>query len=96
MTRALYLCANQLTTVGESAKGVELAERALAQGQNEPVVLYNVACFYAMQGDTERALELLENAVNLGWGDRAWLETDSDLDSLRQIDRFKTLLAGMH
>ena len=94
--RALYLCANQLCNVGELAKGVELAERALSQVQNEPVVLYNVACFYAMQGDTERALELLENAVNLGWGDRAWLETDSDLDSLRQIDRFKTLLAGMH
>jgi adenylate cyclase len=41
-------------------------------------------------------LELLEKAVDLGWGDRAWLETDSDLVSLRDIPRFKFLLKRIH
>lgn len=91
-TRALYVGANQLCNVGELDKGMELAERALGQDENEPVVLYNVACFYAMKGDPDRSLELLERAVERGWGDRAWLETDSDLDSLRNDDRFKALL----
>ena len=91
-TRALYVCAQNLCCVGEQEKGHELAERALNQDEDEPVVLYNVACFYAHAGNKERSLELLELAVDKGWGDKAWLETDSDLDSIRELPRFKKLL----
>jgi adenylate cyclase len=91
-TRALYVCAQNLCCVGEQKKGIELAERALGQDQNEPVVLYNVACFYAHAGDKDRSLELLESAIDKGWGDRAWLETDSDLDSIREHPRFQAIL----
>jgi adenylate cyclase len=94
-TRALYVGALQLCIVGDQEKGLELAERASGQDENEPNVLYNGACFYAMQGDTDRSFELLSRAVELGWGDRAWLETDSDLDSLRADKRFVALLEGM-
>jgi len=94
-TRALYIGANQLSNVGEREKGLEMAERALGQDENEPIVLYNVACFFAMQGNVDRALELLTGAIERGWGDRAWLETDSDLDALRSDDRFSALLEGM-
>jgi adenylate cyclase len=94
-TRALYIGSNLLSTVGEQEKGTELAERALAQDENEPVVLYNVACFYAIEGNSDRALELLAQAVERGWGDRAWLETDSDLDVLRADERFTALLENM-
>src|SRR5262249_58984903 len=92
-TRALYFGAQNLWRVGEHAKAKELAERALRQDQNEPVVLYNVACFYVEQGDSERAIELLEKAVDLGWGDRAWMMNDSDLAPLHEHPRFKALLA---
>ncbi|MCW8925305.1 MAG: tetratricopeptide repeat protein [Xanthomonadales bacterium] len=91
-TRALYFGAQNLVKVGENQKGVELAERALGQDQDEPVVLYNVACFYALQGDPDRSIELLTKAVTQGWGDREWLETDSDLDTLRSDERFKELI----
>ena len=60
----------------------------MQQGMNEPVVLYNVACFYPGLGETERAIDLLEQAVSLGWGDRAWMENDSDLEPLRDEPRF--------
>jgi len=92
-TRALYFGAQNLVLVGENEKGRELAERALGQDQDEPVVLYNVACFYALQGDPDRCIELLTKAIDEGWGDREWLETDSDLDTVRDDDRFKALLA---
>ena len=94
-TRALYVGANQLCNVGEHKKGLELAERALGPDEKEPVVLYNVACFYAMEGNAEKSLDLLERAVENGWGDRAWLDTDSDLDSLRDNVRFKAILEGV-
>lgn len=96
--RALCVGAGTLCGAGEMEKGMEWAERALALGQdgNEPVALYNVACLYAMQGDVDRSIELLTRAVEQGFGDRAWLETDSDLDVLRQDHRFNALLERMN
>lgn len=95
-TRALYIGASNLSFLGDSQRAMEWASRAYDAGSDEPMVLYNVACTYALLGEPERALELLEKAVDLGWGDRAWLETDSDLDSLRDIPRFKFLLKRIH
>src|SRR3546814_9607051 len=60
-TRALYIGAQNLWHVGEQKKSAELAEQALGQGQDEPMVLYNVACLYTTQGNPQRALELLRS-----------------------------------
>jgi adenylate cyclase len=95
-TRALYIGAANLSSLGDTQRAKDWAERAFDTGREEPMVLYNVACTYALLGEAERAMELLEKAVDLGWGDRAWLETDSDLDSLRDIPRFKFLLKRIH
>jgi len=94
-TRALIIGAAQLCIIGEQEKGLEMAERALGQDENHPNLFYNAACFYALQGDIDRSLELLARAVELGWGNRDWLETDSDLDSLRADHRFVALLKRM-
>ncbi len=92
-TRAIYFAAQNLYRVGEKAKATALAEEAMKQGVNEPVVLYNVACFYTGMGETERAITLLEQAVSQGWGDRAWMANDSDLVPLYEHPRFQALLA---
>ena len=91
-TRALYLGAAILASLAERERALEWAERARSAAPDEPMVLYNVACTCAVLGETDRALDLLENAIRLGWGDRAWLESDSDLDKLRGEPRFKALL----
>jgi adenylate cyclase len=91
-TRALCCGANQLSNVGEQERGLKMVEEALVRGGDEPLVLYNGACFFSLKGDTARAIELLERAVEKGWGDKAWLETDSDLDPVRDDPRFGTLL----
>jgi adenylate cyclase len=93
--RALYIGAANLSSMNEKAQALDWATRAYKAGREEPVVLYNVACTYALLGETERSLDLLEQAVELGWGDRAWLETDSDLNSLHGEARFQALLDGV-
>jgi adenylate cyclase len=95
-TRAIYFAAQNLFRIGERDKAIAMAEQAMQQGMNEPVVLYNVACFYTGMGDNTRAIELLEQAVSLGWGDRAWMENDSDLEPLHVDPRFQALLARIH
>jgi hypothetical protein len=46
-------------------------------------------------GDKDRALELLDQAVQQGFGYRAWLEKDSDLDPVRDDPRFAKILARL-
>ena len=56
------------------------------------MVLYNVACVFALLGLVEPALDSLEQAVRSGLRQRGWYEHDSNLDPLRSYQRFQDLL----
>jgi hypothetical protein len=57
------------------------------QGTN----LYNDACYQALFGDRERAVEILEKALSLNPELTEWSKQDSDLDSLRKMKAFKAI-----
>ncbi len=90
--RALYLGAGALAQLGERDRALEWTRRAYAIDSEDPGVLYNVACSYAIMGQTDEAMTCLEKAVQNGFGHREWFENDSDLDSLREDPRFQALL----
>jgi tetratricopeptide (TPR) repeat protein len=50
---------------------------------------YNLACLYAMQGDTKRGLDYLRRAVSLDGSVRQWALDDSDLRALRALPEFE-------
>ncbi|MDQ3809078.1 MAG: protein kinase, partial [Chloroflexota bacterium] len=85
--RALYLGAGMLRQLGEEAEATEWASRVLAMASDDPAVYYNLACFYALGGNSEEALGCLERAVKLGYAHREWLEHDADLVSVREHPR---------
>jgi TolB-like protein/cytochrome c-type biogenesis protein CcmH/NrfG len=93
--RALYLGAGASMMLGDRARALDWASRALALDSEDSGVLYNVACVYALGGKQDDALSALEKAVQNGFGHREWLENDTDLDSLRETPRFRTLLQRM-
>ena len=93
--RALYLGAAACIELGQREKGLSWARRALASDPEEPNVLYNVACAFATAGESEEGVELLEKAVAAGFRYKAWLENDTDFESLREHPRFVALLASM-
>jgi adenylate cyclase len=93
--RALAFDAIGMVERGDRVQAVERIEAALDASGDEPFMLYNAACVYAMLDDRPRSLDLLERAVALGWGDRAWILHDSDLASLREEPRFVSLLQRM-
>ena len=93
--RALYLGAGALIATGDAVRATEWAERALEAAPDEPSVLYNVGCMYSMMGNKERAIALVDAAVRKGFGYRAWLEQDGDLDPIRDDPRFKAILARL-
>jgi adenylate cyclase len=78
--------------LGQRDQALERARRALAIDPEDAGLLYNVACVYALAGSSEEALDHLDKAIQNGFGQREWLENDSDLDSVRGEPRFQALL----
>jgi serine/threonine protein kinase/tetratricopeptide (TPR) repeat protein len=89
--RALYLGGTALVQLGERERALDWAGRARAANESDSLVLYNVACVYALGGLKNEALECLEKAVQNGFGHGGWIDHDSDLDSLRGDPRFEAL-----
>jgi Flp pilus assembly protein TadD len=90
--RAWLLSAAALMRLGQREQALERARRALAIDPEDPAVLYNVGCVYALAGSGEEALDHLDKAIQNGFGQREWLENDSALDSIRGEPRFQALL----
>jgi len=61
----------------------------------EPLVAYNVACSWALAGQTEEALAWLDRAVEKGFRDRTLLDQDNNFDSIRDTDGFRALRLWM-
>jgi hypothetical protein len=73
---------------GVPERGIEIFERTLATYPGNPNVLYNLACFEALAGRTDDALEHLAEAVEADPRTREWAQNDSDFDALRADPRF--------
>ena len=73
-------------------EAVSWAERAYALDPDDPYLIYGIACFYAQLGDPDRALDHFENALKAGFAHKEWLEKDTDLDPIRDTDRFRELV----
>ena len=55
-------------------------------------VIFNGACLFAKNGNKEKAISLLNIAVEKGYGNKEWIEQDQDYDSLRNEPQFKALI----
>ena len=92
-SRPLQLGAPNLARLGETERAKEWLERALFLDPDEPIVAYNAACTYAQLGDIEAAFAALDKWMpNRGMEMELWLDTDADLDPLRNDPRFTTLV----
>lgn len=76
----------------ERKKAEVLLQAAWEVGPREPEILYDQACLRALQGDTDGAIALLKQAIDLGYRDWAHLEGDLDLASVRKAPAYTELL----
>jgi beta-lactamase regulating signal transducer with metallopeptidase domain/tetratricopeptide (TPR) repeat protein len=74
------------------AEAREAFTRQLELEYRPGLATYNIACTYAMEGDTEAALEWLGRAVDLESVSSHHLIGDNDLESLRDDPRFERLV----
>jgi adenylate cyclase len=95
-TRALYLGALTLIDAGRSEEALEWLKRAVMLEPNEIAVLYNATCAYSKLGMFEEALDYFEKAIDAGFASREWINSDSDLDAIRDHPRFQDALERMN
>lgn len=93
--RAATMRAVSLCRLGRVEEGLRWAENALVIDADDAGVRYNAACLFSVAGRTERALDCLEEALAVGFGNREWLERDPDLDGVRSSPRFAALMGRL-
>ena len=89
-TEPLTLLINMLDTT-TIHKESEIPESALKEQKG--LLLYDLACVYALEGQKKQALLSLEKSVDCGYRDYINMLNDNDLLSLRKEKKYQTLLA---
>ena len=75
-------------TAGDYDRAVEVASEGLAEWPESGQLHYQLACFHALAGRRESALEHLAAAAANDPRVAEWASDDSDLDSIRDDPRF--------
>lgn len=94
--RALSLGATSLFDYGDKGEAIKWINKGLDLYPEDESTLFNGACLFAKNGNKEKAISLLEIAINKGHGNREWIEQDRDYDSLRNEPRFKALIKKLN
>ncbi len=83
-----------LAILGETERTKDWAERASIMEPDDFYLNYNLACAYAVLGETELALDRLEQVLSpsLLRSQKEFMLHDSDLDKVRDHPRFIALI----
>jgi adenylate cyclase len=92
--RAYMFYATDLAQIGKTEEAKDQAARALEWTPNDPLMLYNAACFYARMGEKAEAIEALRAAVAAGFENYEWIRRDADLESIRNEDEYLEIVKG--
>ena len=81
---------------GDRPETIRWIEKALWIDPDDAQAQYNVACCWALIGEPERALDMLETWSKRGGVlARNWLERDPDLASIKSSPRYAQLLSSL-
>ncbi len=85
---------------GEPQRAIQLQETMvervsqLADGNWRGTAIYNLACFYALAGEAEKALGLLADSLRMEPSLVEWSKQDPDLISLHELPTYQALYAS--
>ena len=65
-------------------------QKGMMLDPKNPHIHYNYACYYSLMGQPGTSLEKLKEAIEFGFGQFKQIETDPDLENLRQSVEYKT------
>lgn len=74
------------------SKSIDAMQQAYQHHRDEPIVLYNLSCYYALAGNKDQALSWLGRALRMQPDLRKLIADETDFDSLRDDSDFQHLL----
>ena len=77
---------------GQYTKAVSLWQEILERSPGQSRALYNLACCYSRTGELDRAALRLEEAYKAGMSDPELLQSDPDLEALRDSRKGRALI----
>ncbi len=78
--------------VGRLDQAIESMKAAYAHSPKEPIVLYNLACYYSLAGLKHEALSWLGRAFRMDGSLRRLVPKESDFDLIRSDSDFESLM----
>ena len=78
---------------GNPDLGVEQFFKVIELYPQESAAYYNVSCYYSIKGIPDLALVWLEKAFKAGFGQFKHMETDHDMDNIRELPQYKNMVA---
>jgi tetratricopeptide (TPR) repeat protein len=82
-----------LARKGQWARSLQVEKRLIHLRPHDGIAHYNLACSLAMQGAAGQAIDALTRAIEHGYRDFSHLEVDPDLESLRHLPAYRSLVA---
>lgn len=86
--------ATDLVQVGRIEDAKAEAQRAMELSPDDPLMLYNAACFYSQLRESQSAIDALKHAFAAGYENYEWLKRDTDLDNIRNEPEYIELMKG--
>lgn len=78
--------------LGQNEKAIEMMDSIIARNEDRAGSYYDASCLYARMGQKQKALEYLEKSLKLGYRRFAHIARDQDMDLIRDMEEFKTLI----
>jgi len=70
-------------------EALETLQKGMVLDSKNPHIHYNYACYYSLTGQPVASLKKLKTAIQFGFNNFKQIETDPDLEKLRQSPEFK-------
>ncbi len=80
-----YFAAEQYRASGDYDAALALLADGLEHFPDNPAMIYSIACWEAMAGKTDAAIEALTKAIELNPRNADWAKNDADLDAIRGL-----------
>ena len=88
---ALQLLGDDFTKRGQFNEGLKIDEQLSRLLPEDSMVFYNLACSYSLTDRIDDSITALNKAVNLGYDDSKWMDTDPDLNKVRTDPRYQSI-----
>ena len=93
-SRAHQFYAFTLKRLGRLEEAKVEMNKGIEQNPNDPIIIYNASCFYALIGDNTKSIKNLKKAIINGFGNYEYIKHDPDLKSLWAEPDFISLMEG--